>query len=419
MVNALVSESLKRSFQNRIVNRQTAVFLAVLLLLLNPQRGRGEDQFSYRFESYREDDSRIRVVTQSLLFSKALTSWLGMKAEYVYDAISGATPTGAPPSSTVNFTPPGPFGPVSSKVGMENMKDERGAFNLELPIKLGKHSLTPQFSYSQEHDYISQGWALNYAIELNEKNTTLNLGWARANDRILPHSRNLTTIEHKTTDDFLFGVTQLLGPKTLLTANFTYGHAHGYLDDQYKGVFFEDYPQFFPDTLTLFPEKRPRQRDKQILYLALNQAVTPLRGSVEGSYRLYRDDFGITAHTVGLTWLQKIGRIFVVAPTFRYYRQTAADFYATRFPGDKSLPVGALLPNGNPNPAPPEYYSCDYRLSEMETFTYGVKVTARLADWFTFDFRYQRYHMHGLDGVTSQSAYPRAHIFTLGGRIWF
>jgi hypothetical protein len=37
----------------------------------------------------------------------------------------------------------------------------------------------------------------------------------------------------------------------------------------------------------------------------------------------------------------------------------------------------------------------------------------------SFDASYYRYMMHGLDGVTSQSAYPSANVGSLGLRIWF
>ena len=70
-------------------------------------------------------------------------------------------------------------------------------------------------------------------------------------------------------------------------------------------------------------------------------------------------------------------------------------------------------------PALPRYYSADYRLSRFEAFTCGVGIHWKALDWLSFDFAYKRYEMGGLDGVTLQSAYPKAHIFTVGLGIWF
>ena len=55
----------------------------------------------------------------------------------------------------------------------------------------------------------------------------------------------------------------------------------------------------------------------------------------------------------------------------------------------------------------------------METFTVGIQATIKVRDWLGLDLGYQRYLMYGLDGVTSQSAYPSANVFTIGARVWF
>jgi len=159
----------------------------------------------------------------------------------------------------------------------------------------------------------------------------------------------------------------------------------------------------------LFPEHRPDFRQAYIGYVSLLQFVTPLNGSIEGSYRPYYDSFGVLSHTVDLSWHQKIGKRVLLSPIFRYYRQDAADFYATQFPG---------APFFDPAPVP-KYYSADYRLSQMETFTFGLEASVRVTDWLTLDEAYKRYEMRGLDGVTSQSAYPKANIVTIGARLWF
>ena len=76
---------------------------------------------------------------------------------------------------------------------------------------------------------------------------------------------------HKDSSDFLAGVSQLLGPKTVLTANLSLGVESGDLNDPYRGVFFGDLqPNPQPGDLpSLFPEVRPRHRLLTIgLYLA-------------------------------------------------------------------------------------------------------------------------------------------------------
>ncbi len=393
--------------------QRLAAWITAVALLAHPlSRARAEDQADYRFESYREDGGRIGVDTHAWLFDTRLTSWVSVKGQAVYDAISGATPTGAPPPAEVAAIGQLPTAGLSTSVPTQFMRDMRWAGSLDATFNFGPHRITPEFSYSSEHDYLSYGGALNYSVDLNGKNTTLNLGWSHDADTILPNAATYIYQEqHKDTDDFLVGVNQLLSPKTVLTANFTFRNAHGYLNDPYRGVLFDAYPQFDPNNPSLFAENRPNHRQSYLGFVSLTQYVTPLRGSAEVAYRYFHDTFGIDAHTVDLAWHQKIGRRVLLSPNFRYYRQSAASFYSTHFAGDPSDP-------SNPTPVP-AYYSADYRLSRMETFAYGVTLSARVTDRFSLDASYHRYEMFGLDGVTSPSAYPKANIFTIGGRVWF
>ena len=381
--------------------------LALSLYLMRLNRAQAEDQVAYRYENYQEDDNRIRVETHSGLFDKKITPWLTLKGQVVYDAVSGATPTGAPPPNQIHFVPPsdgGPSGPArfSPNVPLTYMDDVRWAGSADIAMTFGPHHITPQFSYSHESDYISKGGALTYSLDLNEKNTALNVGWSHNWDRL--KGSFVRTWQDKQANDVLVGFNQLLSPQTVLTVNFTYGYGDGYLADPYKGVLFEDTPQFDPVSPALDPERRPYTRNRYIPYVSLTQYIKPLYGSIEGSYRFFQDSWGVTANTFALTWYQKIGKHVVIAPEFRYYRQSAADFYAVSFPDYNRRP---------------DYYSADYRLSELQTFTGGVGIHVRLFDHVGLDASYKRYVMQGRDGVTSASAYPSANVFTIGARVWF
>jgi hypothetical protein len=364
----------------------SAFVITFVLRLLHPQRSRAEDQAQVKYEHYQEDNNRIEVNTASLLFDLSLSPDVSLRGLAVYDAISGATPTGA--------LPPTPKGPVP----VVELSDKRYAGMFEVTRRFGRYSITPQLSYSTESDYQSRGLALNQSLELNQKNTTLNLGIAHNFDRILPGNSTLLKEQNKDTTDVMLGITQLLGPKAMLTANFTYGYANGYLADPYKGFVFDYYPG------GLLPEKRPDFRSRQVGYLGYTQYITPLNASTELSYRISHDSFGILSHTLSAEWFQKIGRHVIISPSFRYYTQSAADFYMLHFPGDPTL---------DPTGVPPAY-SSDYRLSKLDTFTYGIKAIVKLGDRWTLDAAYHRYEMIGRDNITSPSAYPKANIFTLG-----
>jgi hypothetical protein len=182
------------------------------------------------------------------------------------------------------------------------------------------------------------------------------------------------------------------------------GFEDGYLADPYRGVMLASELQYNPSDPALSPEVRPRHRNSEILYASWTQFVTPLNGSFEAGYRFFHDSYGIFANTAELDWNQKIGKYLVLSPMFRYYIQSAANFYYILVPDYNGLP---------------SFYSSDYRLSEMETFATGVTATWRVYKHLSLDASYMRYVMRGLDGATSQSAYPSANVVSFGLRIWF
>jgi len=379
----------------------------------------------------------MHIRTHGLSFDVDLASRITAQGLLVYDGISGATPTGELP----------PLG--KSQVPLAQMRDIRRAGSFDVTFGYDRYTTTPQFSYSEESDYVSRGFSITQTIDFNQKNTTLVLGAAHNFDEVGGGVLVSSPWQDKNTSDFLLGLNQLLSPKTVLSVNLSLGYADGYLNDPYRLTTFilpNSPDPIFADPGQVNPvaESRPRHRFKQTGYTSLTQFVTPLNASVEGSFRLYHDDWGIWANTVSLTWFQKLGTHFTLAPNFRYYWQSAADFYGpgftgvsfdqyangtqlafqdgvfAAFQGDPGYPApgtpGVQFVN---SPARPTYFSSDYRLSEFQAFTFGVSGQVRIAQHFTIDLGYRRYEMQGLDSVTPRSAYPSANVFTIGCGVWF
>ena len=374
--------------------RLRALAVATILQAMPPARG--EDHTDYKYETYAEENGRILIRTHSALLERSLAPWLAFKGTFVYDGISGATPTGAPP-------PPG-----STQVPLAEMKDIRRAFQLEPAFKWGEQKLMPQFSYSRESDYESSGLALNYLVNLHRRNTTLNLAAARTFDDVWGgrlHNRK----QHKDLAEGLLGLSQVLTPSTLANVTLTIGTASGYLSDPYKGFRFLRYP----DPKALFDDHRPGHRTKQIFSATVEHFFEPIDATGEFSYRFYHDSHEIFGHTATLEWFQKLGSHIVVAPVIRYYRQSAAYFYYVSFDADPS-------DTENPNqPRIPNFFSSDYRLSAFESWTYGVTATVTIRKNLALDFAYKRYEMLGLTRQTPASNYPKANVYTVGLRLLF
>jgi hypothetical protein len=362
----------------------------------------------------RDDDKRERSIVGRRFVGRRFVR------RQAYAAVSGATPTPPPVVSTpapvvstpapVVSTPapaaadptpaPQPAASVTTTNSQQvidgyrspraNVDDTRVGFNLGFTKRFASGSVGVGLSYSKENDYLSLGIAVNGTRDFNKKNTTLLGGIGYAHDTV--DAVTMPAAENKDSVDLMLGVSQLLGPKTLLTVNGTLGFVSGYLEDPYKVAELNG---------VLVPEQRPDSKNKQIAYASLLRYLDWFRASVESSYRFYTDSYGVQAHTVVLAWHQKVGERWVARPIVRYYTQSEADFYAVRFTGT------------------PAEYSSDYRLSALNSMSYGLKLVWHPVERFAVDAAYDYYQQSGADGETAGDLYPTAHVVTMGARLWF
>lgn len=303
---------------------------------------------------------------------------------------SPVSPSPVPAQVTPTTPAISPAPAAQSTLPMAQVSDERYGINLELTGHFDRHTPSVQVSYSRENDYDSIGLSMKDAVDFNQKNTTLIGGVAYTLDTISPLGSDIS--ESKSTFDGVVGITQVLDRRTLLAINLTLGRVDGYLSDPYKVVELNG---------DLALEKRPESKDKRIVHVALTRYIDMLDAGVEASYRYYSDSFGISGHTAELLWHQKVVPGLILRPLLRYYRQSAADFYAVRFSGE------------------PEFYSSDYRLSEFESLGYGLKVIWFPSDDLSLDVSFERYNQRGMDGETPDQVYPHANVVIVGARLMF
>lgn len=378
------------------LSRIRVIALSLLLAWLAPRPGRAENSLSFKHEDYHETGGRIVVRTQGAFVEQDFGPATHLQVEGVLDAIAGATPNGQPAANG------------SDQVPLARITEQRKAWSAALGRQFAPGKLSLGVANSRESDYVSTGWSANAQGDFNQKNTTLLFGVAGTDDKIKVFYQAARA--RKRTNDIIAGVTQLVDRNTSLTLNLTWGRQSGYLSDPYKLVQKDTEivtGVFLPLT---FPENRPDERDKWIALANLNRALPELRATLDLAYRLYHDTFGTTAHTLDLSWFQRFGQRVIVRPSLRLYRQNAAEFYRYRLDGTAIAPA-----QGAPRPQGP-FYSSDYRLSEMQTVTGGIKVVWRITDALQLDARYDRYEMRGSDGVTPQSAYPSANIWAVGAK---
>ncbi len=377
-----------------------ALLAATMAICLPRPSARADDSVAYIFENYRENDGRITVETQSGSADQDIGSFGHLSLTGTIDAVAGATPTGQP-------APQG-----SEQVVMSEIHTRRKAWSGGYSEQVSNVNVAFGFADSRESDSVSSGWTVSTLTDLNEKNTTVRFGVAGTADRVEVFFTPQQTYLPKDTNDVIFGVTQLIDPLTVFTANVSWGRATGYLSEPHKYV--SKSIEIFQNIFLLedFAENSPGERNKGSVYLSLNRAFPAVHGAIEASYRLYSDTWGVTANTVEADWFQHLGSNVVLGPTLRLYQQGSANFYYYNLNNTPIIPV--RMPTGSgPN------YSSDFRLSAMRSVEYGLKVTWSPSDRLQFELAYRRYEMWGNDGVTPASAYPIAGIGTVGAKfLW-
>lgn len=359
----------------RFPSKSRGLFAAVALYWICATSLRAESFFESRYQYYQEDRGRIRVDSNYSLFSIDLKDSATIDGSFLYSVISGASPTGQPP-------PPG-----SKEVPVIKLNDERSAFTLGLSKPLGINTLKLGYAFSTESDYVSRSVSVQDTISLNQKNTELVLGFAYTDDIVGANGSKLAA--SKESSDVLLGINQVLSPNDLLTVNLTLGWRHGFLSDPYKIV---------PINAGYAWDKRPGSKFEQLLFVQWTHYFPTLKTSVETSYRFGHNDWGSQSHTARFALYRKfLGDRLILGPSFRYYRQSAANFYATSFTGTPSI------------------YSADYRLSAEQSISLGAQMRFyAIRDRLAIDLGYERYAMQGLDHKTSQSAYPSARCVSVG-----
>ena len=355
---------------------------------------------SYQF--YDEDDDRIRVESYYLRGEVELNDETSFRFQYLNDAISGASPTGALPGGLQPF--------------LSNVDDVREGLLGAISRQFGDHRVELELSRSEENDYISSGVALSDVIELNQKNTTLTFGVNYLDDDVAVRGRG---DQRKETHDLFAGVSQIIDKNTVVSCNLTLGYSDGYLSDPYKVIQRTEIVSF-PDGLggtifipvdNIYPENRPDSRFRQVLQFEGRHYFEAADAALDAVLRFSNDDFGVLSQTLQIEWRQQVGEKLQLVPFFRYYHQSAADFFVRSLDG---LPIGT--PPANPDGSGLNY-SADYRLSSFDAVSVGLRARFRFNEVFSANATYERYMMNASGGggdVAPGAAYPNADIWTFG-----
>lgn len=309
---------------------------------------------------------RVKATSPSIhLLVPVGTRW-SLEASGVKDDVSGATPRY-----------------YSDVTGASLMEDKRKAGDVKVTRHFDRAGISLGAMHSTENDYKSTAYSLDTRFSTEDNNTTFNLGFGSASDKINPVNE-IVTNETKRTREVIVGLTHALNANDLVQFNLSYSNGKGYYNDPYK-----------------LRDIRPDQRKQAAGLARWNHHFSGAGSTLRSSYRYYRDSFGIRAHTADLALVQPMGSTFYLTPSIRYHDQSSASFYYDPVP-DAGYYPGPLVPQ--------QYKSVDHRLAAFGAITLGLRAELRLSTW-TADLSYEHYEQRGNWRVFGTGS-PMLDVFT-------
>ncbi len=211
--------------------------------------------------------------------------------------------------------------------------------------------LTATGYYSTENDYQGRLVSLGVDQNFNQKNTTLStrvsFGW----DEIAPLGKNEIFQKQNLIANLI--VTQTLTPLAILRFGVDVSRINGFQSNPYRTVFIAGEHRL---------EVHPQTRQRLAVFAKLNQYLWPNQGALWTDYRYYRDDWGIQSHTVNIQFFQFLSHSLFVRYRYRYYRQSAANFYRKIYTTDQP------------------YFSGDYKMMPFTAHLFGFKFSLELEE---------------------------------------
>ncbi len=263
-----------------------------------------EDRADALYHYY--DGGGVQIDGPSILVRKKLGTNVSVAGNYYVDTISSAS--------------------IDVVTQASEYSEERTEATVGADYLRGDTAMSLALTRSDEDDYQADTLNLGISQAVFGGLTTISMGYARGSDDV--GMRDSDFSEEADHWRYRVGVAQVLTRNLLLGLDYEAVADEGFLNNPYRRVRFLD-----PDSATGFSfqdEVYPRTRDSNAVALRARYFL-PYRAAVSGSARYFTDSWGIDASTVEVGYTHPRNR-FTYEAGYRYYSQTAADFYSDLFP---------------------------------------------------------------------------------------
>ncbi|MFO1339687.1 MAG: DUF3570 domain-containing protein [Burkholderiaceae bacterium] len=252
------------------------------------------------------DGGGVKAQGPALLVRKSIADTVSLSATYYVDMVSNA--------SIDVVTTASPY------------KETRQQIDLGLDYAVRDSLIHLSASKGNEPDYTAQTMGLDISQEIFSGMTTVALGFTEGRDQV-GQKGIAGYFDHANHWQYRLGLTQILTPRWLASANVEAISDEGFLGSPYRAA------RVFG---TFVPERVPRTRSSRaIKFRALGDIsdwFSSGRHAMHAEYRYFWDNWGIKAHTLEGGYSRYFGDAWMADALIRYNKQGAALFYSDNAP---------------------------------------------------------------------------------------
>jgi hypothetical protein len=265
-----------------------------------------EDRADVLYHQY--DGGGVQIDGPSLLVRKKFAEKYSVSANYYIDLVSSA--------SIDVVTTASPY------------KEERHQASLGFDMLNGKTQYSLNFTNSDENDYTANQASFDISQDMFGDLTTVSLGFSRGWDEVSRRDDDAFSerVDRRT---WRLGLSQIVTPTLMMGLSYELVSDEGYLNNPYRSVRYLDSDS--PVGYAYQPEVYPHTRVSNAASLSARYYL-PYRAAVSGEFRLFTDTWGIDSTTAKIGYVHPWHEKWILEVGYRWYDQSAADFYSDLFP---------------------------------------------------------------------------------------
>ncbi len=265
-----------------------------------------EDRADVMYHGY--DGGGLQVDGPSVLVRKAYKDKISVWANYYVDMITSAS-----------------IDVVTTASKYSEQRDEQ---SVGIDYLTGKTFMGLSYTTSEESDYSADTVRFGISQDFFGDLTTLGISYARGRDEV---RRNGDSAFAEQTDrqNYRIDLTQILTRSLVLSLNYEGITDEGFLNNPYRQVRFVDAREArgYAYQAELYPATKTSSA-----FAVRGMYYLPWRASLRAEYRNYSDSWGVSAWNVEVGYVHPFDSGLTLEARYRFYDQTAADFYSDLFP---------------------------------------------------------------------------------------